>query len=67
MPTRLAMVVNLVDREDIMNAVVLNAGVMNGGRIIGPAVAGFVIDLVGIGAGALSSTPAASWRRQAAC
>ncbi len=49
MPTRLAMVVNLVDREDIMNAVVLNAGVMNAGRIIGPAVAGFVIDLVGIG------------------
>ena len=40
MPTRLAMVVNLVDREDIMNAVVLNAGVMNAGRIIGPAVAG---------------------------
>ena len=44
MPTRLAMVVNLVEREDIMNAVVLNAGVMNAGRIIGPAVAGFVIE-----------------------
>ena len=49
MPTRLAMVVNLVEREDIMNAVVMNAGVMNAGRIIGPAIAGFVIDLVGIG------------------
>ena len=49
MPTRLAMVVNLVEREDIMNAVVLNAGVMNAGRIIGPAIAGFVIDLVGTG------------------
>ncbi|MDE2844492.1 MAG: MFS transporter [Chloroflexota bacterium] len=49
MPTRLAMVVNLVEREDIMNAVVLNAAVMNAGRIIGPAVAGFVIDLLGLG------------------
>ena len=49
MPTRLAMVVNLVEREDIMNAVVLNAAVMNAGRIIGPAVAGFIIDLTDIG------------------
>ena len=49
MPTRLAMVVNLVDRDDIMNAVVLNAAVMNTGRIIGPALAGGIIELVGIG------------------
>ena len=49
MPTRLAMVVNLVEREDIMNAVVLNAAVMNAGRIIGPAIAGFIIDLTDIG------------------
>lgn len=49
MPTRLAMVVNLVDREDIMNAVVLNAAVMNAGRIVGPAIAGFIIDLTDLG------------------
>ena len=49
MPTRLAMVVNLVDRDDIMNAVVLNAAVMNTGRIVGPALAGGIIELVGIG------------------
>ena len=49
MPTRLAMVVNLVERDDIMNAVVLNAAVMNAGRIIGPATAGFIIDLTDIG------------------
>ena len=49
MPTRLAMVVNLVERDDIMNAVVLNAAVMNAGRIIGPAVAGFIIDLTDLG------------------
>ena len=49
MPTRLAMVVNLVSREDIMNAVVLNAAVMNAGRIIGPAVAGFIIEFTDLG------------------
>ena len=49
MPTRLAMVVNLVGRDDIMNAVVLNAAVMNAGRIIGPAVAGFIIELTDLG------------------
>ncbi len=49
MPTRLAMVVNLVNREDIMNAVVLNAAVMNTGRIIGPALAGGLIEWVDIG------------------
>ena len=49
MPTRLAIVVNLVGREDIMNAVVLNSAVLNTGRIIGPAVAGGVIELLDIG------------------
>ena len=49
MPTRLAIVVNLVGREDIMNAVVLNSAVLNTGRIVGPAVAGGVIELLDIG------------------
>ena len=49
MPTRLAIVVNLVGRDDIMNAVVLNSAVLNTGRIIGPAVAGGVIELLDIG------------------
>ena len=47
-PARLAIVSDLVDREDLMNAVVLNSAVMNSGRILGPAVAGVVIDLAGI-------------------
>ena len=50
MPTRLAIVVNLVGREDIMNAVTLNSAVLNTGRVVGPAVAGGVIDLLGIAA-----------------
>ena len=49
MPTRLAIVVNLLGREDIMNAVVLNSAVLNTGRIVGPAVAGGVIELLDIG------------------
>ena len=47
-PARLAIVSDLVDREDLMNAVVLNSAVMNSGRILGPAVAGLVIALAGI-------------------
>ncbi len=47
-PARLAIVRDLVDRDDLMNAVVLNSAVMNSGRILGPALAGVVIDLVGI-------------------
>ena len=47
-PARLAIVADLVDRDDLMNAVVLNSAVMNAGRIIGPAVAGVVIEIGGI-------------------
>ena len=47
-PARLAIVRDLVDRDDLMNAVVLNSAVMNSGRIIGPAVAGAVIELTDI-------------------
>ena len=47
-PARLAIVSDLVDREDLMNAVVLNSAVMNSGRIMGPALAGVVIEFAGI-------------------
>ncbi len=47
-PARLAIVRDLVDRDDLMNAVLLNSAVMNSGRILGPAVAGGVIELTGI-------------------
>jgi MFS family permease len=49
MPTRQAFVVELVEKEDIMNAIALNSSVFNGARVIGPAVAGVVI--AGIGEG----------------
>ena len=47
-PARLAIVSDLVDRDDLMNAVVLNSAVMNSGRILGPALAGGIIELAGI-------------------
>ncbi|MCH7976966.1 MAG: MFS transporter, partial [Bacteroidetes bacterium] len=49
MPARMAIVSDLVEREDLMNAVVLNSAVMNSGRILGPALAGGIIELYGIG------------------
>lgn len=49
MPTRQAFVVELVEREDLMNAIALNSSIFNGARVLGPAVAGIVI--AGIGEG----------------
>ena len=49
LPSRMAIVADLVDRDDIMNAVALNSAVMNGGQILGPALAGGIIELLGIG------------------
>jgi MFS family permease len=47
MPTRQSFVVEMVGREDIANAVALNSAVFNGARIIGPAVAGLLIGILG--------------------
>jgi MFS family permease len=49
MPTRQAFVVELVEKEDLMNAIALNSSIFNGARILGPAVAGALI--AGIGEG----------------
>lgn len=47
-PARQAVVVQLVeDREDLPNAIALNSFLMNSARFIGPALAGFVVALVG--------------------
>ncbi|SHJ39659.1 MFS transporter [Desulfofundulus thermosubterraneus] len=50
MPARQAFIIELVGRDDLMNAIALNSSVFNGARIIGPAVAGLVISTVGIAA-----------------
>ncbi|HUR73980.1 MAG TPA: MFS transporter [Sporichthya sp.] len=43
-PARQAFVVEMVGREDLPNAVGLNSASFNGGRILGPAVAGLLIE-----------------------
>jgi MFS family permease len=48
-PTRQAFVVQMVGREDLINAIALNSSIINGTRIIGPAVAGMVMGAVGEG------------------
>ena len=47
MPARQSFVVEMVGPEDIANAIALNSAVFNGARVVGPAVAGILIALVG--------------------
>jgi MFS family permease len=48
-PTRQAFVVELVGRQDLVNAIALNSSMFNGARIVGPAIAGVVVATVGEG------------------
>lgn len=48
-PARMAIVADLVDRDHLMNAVALHGMVNQTGQILGPAAAGGIIELVGIG------------------
>jgi MFS family permease len=47
MPARQSFVVEMVGRDDIANAIALNSAVFNGARIVGPAVAGILIGVLG--------------------
>ncbi len=48
-PTRQSFVSEMVGRDQVANAVALNSSVFNMARIVGPAIAGFAIVLVGTG------------------
>ena len=48
MPARQAFIVEITSRDDLMNAVSLNSSIFNGARIVGPAVAGFLMARVGM-------------------
>jgi MFS family permease len=48
-PIRQSFFVHMVGQEDLPNAIALNSSIFNGARIIGPAIAGFTIVLVGEG------------------
>lgn len=49
-PTRQSFVVDLVGREDLMNAIALNSAAFNAARVVGPAVAGVLISTLGLAA-----------------
>jgi MFS family permease len=46
-PTRQSFAVEMVGKADLQNAIALNSAVFNLARIVGPAVAGIVIGLIG--------------------
>src|SRR5438093_6973384 len=48
-PVRQSFVAEMVGREDLINAIALNSSMMNSARVIGPAVAGILVSLVGEG------------------
>ena len=48
-PARQAFVVEMVGREDLLNAIALNSSMVNGARVVGPAVAGILVAAVGEG------------------
>jgi len=48
-PIRQSFFVHMVGKEDLPNAIALNSSIFNGARVIGPAIAGFTIALVGEG------------------
>lgn len=48
-PGRQAFIVEMVGKEDLMNAIALNSSMFNGARIIGPAIAGIVVARIGEG------------------
>jgi MFS family permease len=46
-PARQSFVVEMVGREDLLNAIALNSSMFNGARVVGPAVAGILVAAVG--------------------
>ena len=48
-PARQAFLIDMVGREDLLNAIGLNSSMFNGARIVGPAIAGVVVASVGEG------------------
>ncbi len=48
MPARQAFTVEMTSREDLLNAISLNSSIFNGARIVGPALAGFLVAAIGV-------------------
>jgi len=48
-PARQAFIVELVGKDDLMNAIALNSSAFNAARVVGPSIAGVLISAVGLG------------------
>jgi MFS family permease len=48
-PTRQAFQVEMVGKPDLMNAIALNSSLFNASRVIGPAIAGILVAVIGEG------------------
>jgi MFS family permease len=48
-PARQSFVIEMVGREDLVNAIALNSSIVNGARMVGPAVAGILVSAFGEG------------------
>ena len=48
-PARQSFMVEMVGREDLMNAIALNSSMFNGARVAGPAIAGILLGAIGEG------------------
>ncbi|HWZ82180.1 MAG TPA: MFS transporter [Terriglobales bacterium] len=48
-PGRQSFLIDMVGREDLMNAIALNSSIFNGARVIGPAVAAILVAKIGEG------------------
>jgi MFS family permease len=48
-PARQSFIVDMVGKEDLINAIALNSSMFNGARVVGPAVAGLLVASIGEG------------------
>ena len=48
-PARQSFLVDMVGKDDLMNAIALNSSMFNGARIVGPAIAGILVAKIGEG------------------
>lgn len=48
-PIRQAFLVEMVNKDDLPNAIALNSSIFNGARVVGPAIAGFALAWKGAG------------------
>ena len=48
LPARQSFVVQIVGKNDLINAIALNSAVFNGARVVGPAVAGLLVSRYGV-------------------